>query len=107
MAPVVVMALAAIDRRIAADHQRLLDEELVIDDDREVILQGIVLPTLLRIHSKVRLRSDLSLAESLNSQPIAAAIKGVFFSDRIKDRGDVAWLRIAFYLVKLSRELFR
>ena len=55
MAPVVVMALAAINRRIAADHQRLLDEELVIDDDREVILQEIVLPTLLRIHSKARL----------------------------------------------------
>ena len=34
-----------------------------------------------------RLRSDLSLVESLNSQPIAAAIKGIFFSDRIKDRG--------------------
>ena len=86
LAPVVAMALAAID--IAANHQRLLDEELVIDDDREVILQEIVLPTLLRIHSKARLRSDLSLVESLsNSQPIAAAIKGIFFSDRIKDRG--------------------
>jgi hypothetical protein len=47
LAPMAAMALAAIDRRIAADHQRLLNEALIIDDDREVILQEIVLPTLL------------------------------------------------------------
>ena len=80
------MALEALDRRIAADRQRLLNEALIINDDREAILQEIVLPILLRIHSKTRLRSELALAESFNSQPIAAAIKGIFFDDHIKER---------------------
>ena len=56
LASMAAMALTAIDRRIAANHQRLLNEALIIDDDREVILQEIVLPTMLRIHSKARLR---------------------------------------------------
>jgi len=86
LAPMAAMALEALDRRIAADRQRLLNEALIIDDDREAILQEIVLPILLRIHSKTRLRSELALAESFNSQPIAAAIKGIFFDDRIKER---------------------
>ena len=55
-----VLALAAFIQRAQRQQVPLLNEELILGDERETILQQIVLPCLLELHSCVRLSSNVS-----------------------------------------------